>query len=116
LVQEFWELNDKDQTRDKLLDGEKWWKTEEDIPIGFAQVWYVMGGGNNYSFYSMSEIERFKEKFQKVFNSEKFFQTGRNILSEYRDGKFFITELETLTITEYLAEDYFRDVVVITEE
>lgn len=118
LIPAFWELNEKDQTRDKLFDGEKWWKTEEDIPVGMAQVWYVMGGGNNYSFHSMEGIESFKENFQKFFNNPNgcIFQTGRNILSEYRDGRFFITDLETLVMKEYLAEDYFRDVIVITEE
>jgi len=38
------------------------------------------------------------------------------ILSEYKDGRFFITDLETLTTKEYLAGDYFRDVIVITKE
>ena len=117
LTSEFWELNEKEQTRDKLFDGEKWWKTEEDIPVGRAQIWYESGGGNEYSLYSKEEIESFMEKFQ-IFNHPdgSIFQKRQNILSEYRDGRFFITDLETLTTKEYLAEDYFRDVIVITEE
>ena len=118
LIPEFWELDNKEQTRDKLFDGEKWWKTEEDIPVGMAQVWYVTGGGNNYSFHSKEEIEAFKEKFQKLFNNPDgcYFRKGANILSEYNEGRFFITDLDTLTTKEYLAEDYFRDFIVITEE
>ena len=117
LIPEFWELDKKEQTRDKLFDGEKWWKTEEDIPVGCAQVWYVSGGGTNYSFHSKEEIERFKAAFNKQFKDpDGFIKIGRNTLQEFRDGKFIVTDLETLTTKEYNAEDYFREVVIVTEE
>jgi hypothetical protein len=90
LKPEFWKLDQKEQTRDKLFDGEKWWKTEEDTPVGIAQIWYESGGGNNFSLYSNEEIEEFKKQFQKYFNHPDgcSFRKGRNILSEYRDGTF----------------------------
>jgi len=117
LIQEFWELPPNEQTSVKLFDGEKWWKTKEDIPVGFAQVWYLSGGGNNFSLHSKEQIEGFKAAFQIYFNDpDGYFQVGQNILTEFRDGKFFVTQLETMTTKEYLPEDYFRDVVVIPEE
>ena len=85
--------------------------------MGCAQVGYICGGRNYFSFDFQEEIERFKVTFQKNFQDHCWcYEPGQNTLQEFRDGKFIVTDLETMTTKEYNAEDYFREVVVTTEE
>ena len=116
LIKEFWKLDNKDQTKDKVLD-EKWWESKENTPLGCAEIWYKGGGGNTFSFNSEEEIENFIAVFQKrLKDPDGNIEPGQNTLQEFRDKKFILTNLDTLTTKEYLAEDYFKDVIVITEE
>jgi len=109
LIPEYWELKEDVLTGDKEKD-KKWYQYEEDIPLGAVEIWDKDGLGSYFTFNSEEELEGFKSDFTLKFNDPNgHIKSGNNILKEFRENKFFITNLETMTTIEYSAEDYFKE-------
>jgi hypothetical protein len=117
LIPEYWELKKSVLTGDKVED-EKWYVREENIPVGAAEIWHDNGLGSYNTLNSEDECEAFKSSFTLRFNDPKggIIPGDKNTLKEFRDNKFYVTNLETMTTKEYLPEDYFKEIGEEMEE
>ena len=104
--EKYWAL--KNQLETVPYSG-KWYEIEQGTPIGVGQVVFKNGNGWTCDFYNTDEIESYKEEFQKLFkaNSE-IFELGKNHIREFKEDKFIITDVESLSVKEYLPEEFFK--------